>query len=333
MRYDRVSFIEEDYRAVFMAEDYYATLEVGRDASPEEIQSAYRKLARKYHPDLNPDDKQAKKNFQAVQNAFDVLNDAEKRKMYDRYGSAYESVGTGQGGPGMGGHPWTGSGGNPNVDINFEDLFAGQSGGGFSDIFKQFTQRGRQPRQPAAPTRGANLEHELAIPFTTAVLGGEAQVAIRRGDGKTETLQVKIPQGIEDGKKIRLRGQGSPSPNGGPTGDLLIKIIASPHPHFHRQGKRLDVRVPITLAEAIEGAKIDVPTPHGTISLTVPSGSSSGRKLRLKGQGVKTNSGDPGDLFAELQIVLPDSIDQGDREQLQTILKKYPHNPRADLRW
>jgi len=288
-----------------MSEDYYTTLEIRRDASPEEIQSAYRKLARKYHPDLNPDDKQAKQNFQEVQNAFDVLNDTKKREMYDRYGSAYESAGQGR----AGASPWGGAGGaggGPNVDINFEDLFGGQSGGGFSDIFKQFTQRGKQPRRSAAPTRGANLEHELTVPFTTAVLGGEAQIAIRRGDGTTETMQVKIPLGIEDGKKIRLRGQGQPSPNGGPVGDILIKINTTPHPYFRRQGKRLDVRVPITLVEALEGAKIDVPTPHGTITLSVPPGSSSGSKLRVKGQGVKTASGESGDLFAELQIVLPD---------------------------
>jgi len=317
-----------------MSEDYYATLEVGRDASPEEIQSAYRKLVRKYHPDLNPDDKQAKQKFQEVQNAFDVLNDAEKRNLYDRYGSAYESVGQGPDSPGRGaGHPWAASGGDPNFDINFEDLFGGKSSGGFSDLFKQFKQKGRQPSRPAAPQRGANLEHELTVPFTTAVLGGEAQIAIRRSDGSTETLQVKIPQGIEDGKKIRLRGQGSPSPNGGPAGDLLIKINTSPHPHFRRQGKRLDVRVPISLAEAIEGAKIDVPTPWGTISLTIPPGSSSGSKLRLKGQGVKTTSGDPGDLFAELQIVVPQTLEKEDRKQLQKILKKYADNPRAELRW
>jgi len=308
-----------------MAEDYYSTLEVRRDASAEEIQSAYRKLARKYHPDLNPDDKQAKQNFQEVQNAFDVLNDTKKREMYDRYGSAYESMGQGR----ADASPWAGAGRSPNVDINFEDLFGGQSGGGFSDIFKQFTQRGQQPRRPAAPTRGANLEHELTVPFTTAVLGGEAQIAIQRGDGTTETMQVKIPVGIEDGKKIRLRGQGQPSPNGGPAGDVLIKINTTPHPYFRRQGKRLDVRVPITIVEALEGAKIDVPTPHGTITLSVPPGSSSGSKLRVKGQGVKTANGESGDLFAELQIVLPETVSEEDRELLQSILKKYPDNPRA----
>ncbi|NOZ41076.1 MAG: J domain-containing protein [Planctomycetes bacterium] len=319
-----------------MADDYYATLGVGRTASDEEIQTAYRQLARQYHPDLNPDDAKAKKKFQEVQNAFEVLNDSKKREMYDRYGSAYESVGPGGPGPapGPGGvPPWANSGGSgPGVDINIEDLFGG-GGGGFSDLFKNFGQRGKRTTRRAAPTRGSNIDYELTVPFTTAVLGGEAQIAVQLPEGRTETIQVKIPVGIEDGKKIRLRGQGNPSPNGGPDGDLMIKITAAPHPHFRRQGKRLDVRVPITLAEAIAGAKIDLPTPHGTITLTVPPGTSSGAKLRLKGQGVKSAKGAAGDLFAELQIVLPKNIGKEDREQLETIAAKYAENPRTELKW
>jgi len=165
------------------------------------------------------------------------------------------------------------------------------------------------------------------------VLGGKAQIAVQRPDGRTETIQVKIPAGIEDGKKIRLRGQGNPSRDGGPNGDLMIKVKAAPHPHFRRQGKRLDVRVPITLAEAISGAKVDVPTPHGTISLTVPPDTSSGAKLRLKGQGVKPAKGAAGDLFAELQIILPKKIEAEDRKQLESIAAKYAENPRAEMRW
>ncbi len=317
-----------------MAEDYYETLGIGRGASAEEIQSSYRKLARKYHPDLNPDDKAAKEQFQKVQNAFDVLNDSKKREMYDRYGSAYESIGTGGPGP----QNWNTGAGSPNFDINLEDLFGGgggggPGGGGFADMFKNFSQRGKRQPQPAAPQRGANIEHALTIAFTTAVLGGEAQIAIRRSDGTQETLQIKIPAGIENGKKIRLRGQGDPSPNGGPGGDILIKVNTAPHPHFHRQGRRLDIRVPITIAEALNGAKVDVPTPHGTISLTVPPGTSSGSKLRAKGQGVKGTSGTPGDLFAEVQIVLPQEFEASDREQLNTLLEKYNDNPRAGLQW
>jgi DnaJ-class molecular chaperone len=313
-----------------MAEDYYATLGVGSSATEDEIRKAYRQLVRKYHPDLNPDDAKAKEKFQQVQNAFDVLSDGKKREMYDRYGSAYESIGAGGGGP----QPWaSGGGGGPNVDINFEDLLGG-GGGGFADLFKQFGPRGRrQQTRRNVPTRGANIEHELTVPFTTAVLGGEAQIAVHRSDGHLETLQVKIPAGIEDGKKIRLRGQGESSLDGGPTGDILIKINTAPHPHFRRQGKRLEMRVPISLAEALGGAKIDVPTPHGTITLTVPPGTSSGKKLRLKGQGVKPTNGSPGDLLAEIQIVLPPDLATADREQLETILNQYSDNPRADLRW
>lgn len=311
-----------------MAEDYYAALGVDRSASPDEIRAAYRKLARKHHPDLNPDDKSAKEKFQKIQSAFDVLNDAKKREMYDRYGSAYESVGAGGAGP----HPWAGDG--PNVDINLDDLFGGgPQGGGFADIFKHFSQRGKRQQQRTAPERGGNIEHSITVPFTTAVLGGEAQIGIRRGDGRAETIQVKIPAGIEDGKKIRLRGQGEPSRNGGPAGDILIKVSAAPHPHFRRQGKRLDVCVPITLAEAVGGAKIDVPTPHGTIALTVPPGTSSGSKLRVTGQGVKDASGSAGDLFAEVQIILPKAISAEDKKQLTEIAAKYSDNPRANLRW
>jgi len=318
-----------------MAEDYYSTLGVSRGASADEIRKAYRQLARKYHPDVNPDDKKAKEHFQQVQIAFEVLDDEKKRAQYDRYGSAYDSMGTGAGG---GPNPWAGSAGaGHNFDINFEDLLGGAGGGGsggFADLFKQFGSRGkRQQTRRNAPTRGANIEHTLTVPFTTTVLGGEAQIAVRRGDGNVETLQVKIPHGIEDGKKIRLRGQGEPSLEGGPSGDILIRVSAAPHPYFRRFGNRLELRVPITLAEALSGAKIDVPTPHGTIALTIPPGTSSGKKLRVKGQGVKPAKGPAGDLIAEVQIVLPEKIDEADHAQLQELAEKYSENPRANLQW
>jgi DnaJ-class molecular chaperone len=316
-----------------MADDYYAILGVARSASADDIRKAYRQLARKYHPDLNPNDPKAKEKFQQVQTAFDVLNDPKKREMYDRYGAAYEAVG---GRPGGGGpRPWPGGGGEGG-DFNFEDLFGGGGGaGGFADLFRQFGQRGRGAggRRATPTARGADLEHELTVPFASAVLGGEAHLAVRRGDGHTETIRVKIPAGIEDGKKIRLRGQGEPGPRGGPAGDILIRVKVAPHPHFRRQGKRLDVSLPITLAEALRGARVDLPTPHGAITLTVPPGSSSGQKLRVKGHGVKGGEGPPGDLFAELQIVMPKNISSNDRRQLEEIAEKYADNPRADLKW
>ena len=319
-----------------MPEDYYTTLGVSRSASESEIQKAYRELARKYHPDLNPDDAKAKQKFQEVQKAFDTLNDKKKREMYDRFGSAYESVGSGgpqSWGPGPGGGRTAGG-------FSFEDLFGGMGGGnadvgggGFADLFRQFGGRTRGAGPRSAPVRGSDIEHELTVPFTTAVLGGQAQVSLMRPDGNSETLEVKIPQGIDDGKKIRLRGQGEPSPTGGTAGDLLIKVRVAPHPHFRRQGKRLDVTVPVTLAEAVGGAKIDVPTPHGTISLSIPPGTSSGSKLRVKGQGVKPSGADPGDLFAEIQIVLPKNLTQDDRQTILQATSSYRDNPRAGLRW
>lgn len=324
-----------------MAADYYQTLDVARTASEDEIRTAYRKLARKYHPDLNPDDPQAKKRFQEVQTAFDTLNDPKKREMYDRYGADYERMNAG-GGPGGPGGAYTWSGGGPagagGFEVDLEDLFgggAGGAGGGFADLFRQFGGGGRAGRsgRRGGAVRGADMEHELTVPFATAVLGGEASVSVRRPDGNTETITAKIPPGLDDGQKIRLRGQGEPGVGGAPAGDLLIVVHAAPHPHFRRQGKRLDVRVPITLAEALRGARVDVPTPHGTITLTVPPGASSGQKLRVKGQGVKPRSGDAGDLFAELMIVLPKGLSDEERDELAAIADKHNQDPRGDLRW
>ena len=324
-----------------MAEDYYQTLGVARDASAADIQKAYRKLARKYHPDMNPDDKTAKGKFQEVQKAFDVLNDPSKRELYDRYGSSFESMGSGSGPrPGGGGRTtWGGgpAGGAEDIDFGqfFGERFGGGDSGGFGDIFSQFRRAGAR-QKPAAAARGADLETELEVPFNTAVLGGEAQISLRRHDGPVETLAVKIPPGIDNGKKIRLRGQGEASP-GGTAGDIIIKIKVAPHPWFTREGKNLYVRVNVTIGEAALGAKIDLPTPKGTISLRVPPGTSSGKKLRVKGLGVAPKNGEPGDLFAEIQIVLPTPLDERSSElikELDThVQSTNPQNPRKDLRW
>ncbi len=322
-----------------MATDYYSTLGVSRTATPEEIQKAYRKLARKYHPDMNPDDATAKKKFQEVQAAFEVLSDAEKRKRFDQFGSDFESAGAGRGGPG-GGPQWRySSSSGPQTypfDVNdLGDLFGrgggAEEGGGFADLFKQFGGGGRGGRRASRAARGNDLKHELTVPFATAVLGGEAALMVQRHDGNVESIKVKIPAGIDDGKKIRLRGQGEPGEGNGPAGDILLTIHVSPHPQFRRAGNRLDVRVPVTLAEAATGAKVDVPTPQGTITLTVPPNTSSGKKLRIKGQGIKTVP--PGDLFAEIQIVLPENLSAEDRQALADISGRFPQNPRSELRW
>ena len=185
------------------------------------------------------------------------------------------------------------------------------------------------------PSRGpgADLHRDLHIPFNTSITGGQAQLSVRRASGKVETITVKIPEGIESGKKIRLRGQGEPSPTGGRPGDLLITVHVAKHPFFRRRGKDLDVSVPITLAEAAIGAKIDVPTPMGQITLTIPPNTSSGKRLRLKGMGVPTPGGGHGDLYAEMLIVLPDSFNEESRQAIRQLDERNPLEPRADLKW
>ena len=323
-----------------MEEDYYKVLGVGRDASQAEIQKAYRDRARKYHPDLNPDDKSAKEKFQQVQQAFDVLNDSSKRELYDRYGASFAQAG-GAGEPAGSTHTWTsGPGGFEDGDFSqfFGERFgAGDAGGGFGDIFSQFRRASTGPRGRsrsggrAAP--GANVTAEIEIPFQTSVLGGEAQLRVQRGDGRIETIQVKIPAGVEEGKKIRLRGQGESGVNGGPAGDLLIVVRVTPHPWFSRKGANLQVRVPVTLVEAAAGAKIDVPTPHGTVAIRVPPQTSSGTRLRIKGQGVRPAKGPAGDLYAEVQIVLPKELDEASLEAIRQLDERYPLAPRNELKW
>jgi DnaJ-class molecular chaperone len=331
-----------------MAEDYYKTLGVPKNASQAEIQKAYRDLARKYHPDMNPDDKTAKKKFQQLQAAFDVLNNAEKREMYDRYGSSFETMGAG--GP-QGAHAWNwspgaGAGPGPSAGpggFNAEDVdlsqflgerFGQEMPGGLGDIFGQFRRAaGKSRKTGGAPRAGADIVQELQIPFTTAIAGGEVQITVQRPSGKSETLAVKIPAGIEDGKKIRVRGHGEPGPRGGAPGDILLMIRLTPHAYFQRRGNHLLVRVPITLGEAVMGAKVDLPTPRGTVTLSIPRGTSSGTKLRVKGHGVAPKNGPAGDLLAEIEIVLPKELSDADRQAIHEIDQRYPQDPRRDLRW
>ncbi|HEV3022484.1 MAG TPA: J domain-containing protein [Pirellulales bacterium] len=317
-----------------MAEDYYKTLGVNREASQAEIDKAYAKLARKYHPDVNPDDKSAKTKFQAVQSAYDVLKDPKKRELYDRYGSAFEGVGGGGPRPGQ---PWGHGAGPEEFDFTqfFGERFGAEGEAGFGDLFNQF-RRAKSPGQGrrgrAARPQAPSVEHEVQIPFTLAVLGGETHLELRRSTGKHETIVVKIPAGIDDGKKIRLRGQGESLDDQG-SADLLILIRVAPHPAFTRRGDHLHVRVPVTLREAAEGGKVDVPTPRGTVSLRVPPGTSSGAKLRIKGHGV-TRAGKPaGDLFAEIQIVLPPNLDAKCLELARQFDERQPFDPRRDLKW
>ncbi len=288
-----------------MAIDFYKVLNVERTASPEEISKAYRKLARKYHPDLNQEDKNAKKRFQEIQQAYDCLNDPEKRKKFDQFGSDYEQYASRSpfSGAHAGGQPGGGAG------FDFGDIFGNGGAGGadFSDIFSQFAGGGAGGRtRRGAPAKGRDISAEIAVPLRTIIHGGETQIQLDRA-GKLESLSVRVPAGIEPGKKIRLRGQGESGPNGKP-GDLLLKVNAEPNPNIKIVGQNLELRLPISITEAIEGARVDVPTPSGTVTLTIPRMSNSGKKLRIKGQGLKKSDGTAGDMTVELMIKLPDTL-------------------------
>lgn len=311
-----------------MAEDLYQTLGIDRSASKDDIKKAHRKLALKFHPDKNPDDEVASEKFKRVQEAYDVLSDDEKRAAYDRYGSDFEKIRGGGWNPG--------SAGGPSFDgLDLDQIFGGRGGGGggadfqggFSDFFEQMMGGGaggaRPGRRPAPPQKGANIRHEIELPLKTAVLGGETEFYVQRG-GNHDKLAVTIPPGVVSGAKMRLRDQGNPSPNGGPAGDLILVIKVSEHPTFRRSGQMLEIKLPITLAEAGLGAKIDVPTPDGTVTLSIPAGTSSGKRLRLKGQGVKQRDGSAGDMFVEVQIQLPESIDADSADLLEKFAEANP---------
>lgn len=316
-----------------MAEDLYQTLGVDRNASKDEIKKAHRKLAMKFHPDKNPDDDVARDKFKRIQEAYDVLSDEEKRAAYDRYGADFERI------RGTGYQP--GAGGFDGLDL--DQIFGGGGGGarggggaqfeGFGDFFEQLMgggqrpgPRGRAQRPQAAPQRGANLRHELEIPLQTAVLGGKTEFYLNN-----EKFSVEIPPGVETGSKMRLRDRGQPSPNGGPPGDMILLLKVWEHPHFRRIGKNLELTLPVTISEAALGAKVDVPTPANTIALSIPPGSSSGRRLRVKGQGVKQKDGTAGDLIVVLQIQLPESIDDESRLLIEQFADKNPQQVRNDI--
>ena len=300
--------------------DYYQTLGVSKTASREEIQKAYRQLARKYHPDLNQNDpKGAKEKFQQVQEAFDVLGNPEKRQVYDQFGVSPDQMGSGGG---QGPFQWSFGGGAPGRKANFKfenlDDIMGMFGGGFGsaspeDIFTA----GRHP------SRGRDIEQTLTIPFALSITGGKMDLRVNG-----QMVAVTIPAGIVDGKKIRLPGLGESNPMGGGAGNLFLTVQVDEHPCFSRRGNNLYVDVPISLKEAVFGTKIDIPSPKGNVKLTVPAGASSGMKLRIKQCGVNG-----GDLFAKLQIVLPPKWSDADKALLEK-LQTEPEEPiRGKLRW
>lgn len=282
-----------------MAKDLYAILGVNKNASEAEIKSAYRKLARKYHPDLNKDDKSAAEKFKEISNAYDIIGNAEKRKKYDNNEIDADGKPTGFGagfGGGsydfrQGGNPFGGAGGFSGAQgFDFSSIFG-------DDIFSQFTGRAGNTRYTSH--KGQDVSYNMRVDFLDAAKGVEKQVNI---GGKN--VSVKIPAGMQSGQTLRLKGLGGAGINGGENGDVLITISVDEHKYFKNDGLNILLDLPISVVEAIKGAKITVPTINGKVAVKVPPYSSSGDKLRLKGQGIKSKSGQ-GDEIITLQIMLP----------------------------
>ena len=314
--------------------DYYKVLGVSKNATQDEIQKAYRDLARKYHPDLNPDNvEEAKKKFQEVQEAFETLKDPEKRKMYDENGEAYKQFAGGRGGfGGFGGFGSNGGFSAGGAGVNMEDILrqfgfgGGMGGGAAGGAGGPFGGFGRRTRRQNAPAQGADTTANVTIPFRTSIIGGTVSIAARDpNSGKTKNLDVKIPAGVESGKKIRLRGMGDPGTYGGPAGDLLLTVNVTPNSNYRREGKDLFVTLPVTILEAAMGAKIDVPTPYGLVSLTVPPNVTTGTKSRLKGFGVRTGKGFDGDLYVVFELQAPKKWRKEDLEKLATMNLDVPN--------
>ncbi len=313
--------------------DFYKILGMPRDASPQELKKAYRQLAKELHPDHNPDDQEAEERFKDVSAAYTVVSDPEKRKLYDEFGEmglregfdpdAYQAATQGAGGFGgfdfgdIFGGGARGGGRAGHVEFDLEDLFGGRGPG-----------RGSYVR---APQRGADIQSQVTIDFRDAVLGCMRELSLRSAEGE-RTLKVRIPAGVRKGGKIRLRGQGGVGGNGGPSGDLVLKVNVEKHPYFSMRGKQLHVRVPVTPLEAYSGAKVTVPTPEGDVQLSIPAGSQNGSKLRLRGKGVQPKGKAQGDLIAQLEIILPEGHADEVEEALKTVDEAFEGDPRGDLR-
>lgn len=306
-----------------MEKDYYADLGVSKDASDKEIKKAFRKLARQFHPDNNPDDATAETRFKEVNEAYETLSDPEERKEYDHV----REMGYFVGGPG-GGQQYVrvedlfGSGGGPGGGpfrgggSSLDDLLGGLFGGG----------GGRRERAPQA-RRGQDVEGNLSLTFHEALAGPTMDVTVQG-----RTVKVKVPQGIADGTRIRLKGKGGPGSNGGPAGDVFVTVHVAEHPIFKRRDKRdLEIDVPITYGEAALGAVVEVPTLDGTTKIRITPGTPSGKTLRVKGKGIETAKG-TGDLFVTVDVAVPKELTDEQRSLLEKYDAQAPQaNPRAHL--
>ena len=304
--------------------DYYETLGVPKTASDDEIRSAFRKLARKYHPDVAKDKKAAEEKFKEINEAYEVLSDSEKRKKYDQLGANWNQPGGFQpppewrgGGaqPGGGYYQWGGGDGGGGVEFEF-------GGTGFSDFFESFFGGGRGRsafggfgRRPTGAERGNDVEADIMVPLEEALHGATRQVSLRRaGSNKTETYQVKIPRGVREGQRIRLAGQGEAGEGGGQSGDLFLRVRLARHPDFSVEGTDLIHEVRIAPWQAVLGDQLIVPTLEGNARLKIPPGTQGGQRFRLRGRGLPGVSGNRGDLYVVMQIAIPKKLTERERE-------------------
>jgi curved DNA-binding protein len=310
--------------------DYYETLGVERDASEDDIRRAYRKLARKYHPDVSKED-DAEDRFKEISEAYEVLRDSEKRERYDRFGQNWKA-----------GQDVSDAGaGFRDVDFGdgdgggFRGFGGGDFGGGnFSDFFEgMFGSRGRGGARTAGgfdgfSARGSDQEATLELTLEEAASGGRRKLTIGGRD-----FEVNIPAGVRDGQRIRLAGEGGTGLGGGPSGDLFLRVRLRPHPRFHVDGHDLYTELPVTPWEAALGATVELRTLHGTTNVKVPPGSSSGRRLRLRGEGLPESGGGRGDLYAIVEIEVPKELSSEQHELFERLASVSDFDPRRNRKW
>lgn len=321
--------------------DYYQVLGVPRSATPEEIQKAYRKLARKYHPDVSKE-RDAESKFKDVAEAYEVLEDAEKRAKYDRFGQAWNArqAAGNQGTPpgfeeftfdfGDGANPF--AGGASGFSSFFEMLFgqAAQAGGRARPQGGGWASWGTEGRGGWARP-GANQEVVMRLPFEEAARGGVRELVLQLPDGSSRKVKVNLPKGIRPGQVVRVPGSGEPGREGAPAGDLMLRVELFPHPDFRLEGRDLLTTLPVAPWEAALGGEAELATLDGTVRVRIPPGTSSGRKIRVRGRGFPAGkAGEPGDLIAELRIVVPETPSEEERELLEKLRAVSKFRPRPE---
>ncbi len=304
--------------------DPYEILGVARGASQQDIKQAYRRLAKRHHPDRNPDDKSAEERFKEVRAAYDVLGDTERRAQYDRFGA---------GGPAPDIHSWS-SGGAP-----FGGAPYGFDNADLSSIFEQFfsrggTRRGRRGARPQSLVRGPNLEHSVELSLEEAARGVEREVILTTNGSpdQQERIHFRVPAGIDDGQRVRLRGKGQDGPGG--RGDLMVRCTVRRHPVLRRSGDDVLLDLPLTFSEAALGVTVEIPTLDGTTVLKVPPGTSGGTKLRLRDRGIHVKGAKAGgDMYAIVRIQVPDKLSEEAGKTLKKLDKQLDQQPRRGRGW